>query len=270
MRKPLITTAILFAFLIFFAMDCKKEEHYDKPSLPPSESMVVDFNIFITADSKYDSQKGIIDANWQFASHVATIWRLIILNTISVPIEAYKLALYQNADFVGNKTWQWNYTVPLAGITFKTRLTGEITATGILWKMYLTRLGSGGFTEFLWVEGSSKPDGTAGQWKFYQSWDNPVVILQADWTKSDSLVNFVKYIFIKDGDPFKASYIEYGLNAGSLDAYYNVHYFNSVEFSDANVEWNKTEYNGRVKSREFLGDMDWHCWDGSRADINCP
>jgi hypothetical protein len=134
--------------------------------------------------------------------------------------------------------------------------------------MYITREGTGGFSEFVWFEGTSKPDGTGGQWILYQSAAAPDAVLQIDWTKTGTAIGTVKYTYIKN-DAFKNSYIEYGLTSNSLNAYYTIHYYNGVKFSDVNVEWNTTTHNGHVKSQDYLGDANWYCWDANKINVLC-
>ena len=57
----------------------------------------------------------------------------------------------------------------MAGSTYTARLTGQIRTSDVAWKMYITKEGTGGFPEFVWFEGTSKLDGTGGQWILNQS-----------------------------------------------------------------------------------------------------
>ena len=127
-------------------------------------------------------------------------------------------------------------------VTYNAKLTGQITESNIIWKMYITKEGTGGYTDFLWFEGTSKPDGSQGQWKLYESQQNPVEILTIDWTASGDNIGKVKYTYTKAGNEFATSYIEYGLTSNTLNAYYTIHYYNTSyeQFFDMNVEWSTT------------------------------
>ena len=252
---------------------CKKDKG-DPPALPPQESMTIDFSNFDILNKANDAisgVKGIENSNWDFASGVAVIWKLIINTTLIIPVTSFKLATGEIPVYVSDKTWQWSYNVTVAGTAYKARLTGLIGTSDVTWKMYITKDGTGSFTDFLWFEGTSKLDGTGGQWILYQSPQSPVAILQIDWTKSGASISTIKYTFVKNSDTFKNSYIEYGLTSGSLNAYYTIHYYNSaiLKFSDVNVEWNTTTNNGRVKCIDYLGDTNWHCWDANRINVTC-
>ena len=82
-------------------------------------------------------------------------------------------------------------------LTYKARLTGQIRTSDVYWKMYIAKEGTGGFTEFVWFEGTSKLDGTGGQWIFNESsTDKPAGSLQIDWTKTGNINrHMIKYTY---------------------------------------------------------------------------
>jgi len=139
--------------------------------------------------------------------------------------------------------------------------------------------GVGGFGEFLWFEGTCDPEGDSGQWILNHSSQFPEPMLEIDWTRDSEKIGNIKYTYIRELDndrvsePFKNSYIEYGLTSNTLDAFYNVHFYESVvlkTFVDVNIEWSTTVYNGRVKAFHHYYDNEWHCWDGNGNDTSCP
>ncbi len=271
MKKQLTLILILSLFSGILS-NCKKDKG-EPPVLPPQESMSIDFSNFESQKKSADlipGQKGTENSNWEFAATVAGLWRVIINTTLIVPVVSFKLAVNQTPVYVTGKTWQWSYDATVASVNYKARLTGEIRTSDVAWKMYITKEGTGGFSDFLWFEGTSKLDGTGGQWILNQSPQAPASILQIDWTKSGTSVGKIVYTYIKNGDTFNTSYIEYGLMANTLDVYYyTIHYFNGAKFSDVNVEWNSTTYNGRVKSQDYLGDNAWYCWDSNKVNVLC-
>ena len=271
MKKLSFLCLILFLFEGFFTT-CKKDNGV-APVLPPAESLTIDFTNFASLKKSGDfifDQKGTNNSFWGFASEVALRWKSIISTTLAVPVSAFNLAIDQDPVFLSNKTWQWSYSTTPVDVTYKARLTGQITSNQIIWTMYITREGTGGFPEFIWFTGTSKPDGTSGQWIFNQSSTVPEAILQIDWTKSGSSVNDVKYTYVKNNDSFKTSYIEYGLTSNVRNAFYNIHYYDGANFSDVNVEWNTTTLEGRVKSSDFLLGG-WYCWDSNKINLDtCP
>jgi hypothetical protein len=270
MKKFFTLLTLLIISTGFFA-GCKKDKG-QPPVLPPQESMVIDFSNFATTKKSVEllpGQKGTENSNWEYAAIVAGYWKLIINTTLAVPVTAFKAAMNQVPVFVSTKTWQWSYSITYLNVTYDAKLTGLIRSSDVQWKMYITREGTNGFTDFLWFEGTSKLDGTGGQWILYQDPTSPVSFLQIDWTKTDTSVGYIKYTYLK-ADSFLNSFIEYGLTTNDLNAYYNIHYYNGVKFSDVNVEWNTTTLNGHVKSVDYLGDSNWYCWDSNKVNTVCP
>jgi hypothetical protein len=270
--KKIYSLILIIILSAGFFPGCKKDKGVP-PTLPPQESMTIDFSNFTSLKKSLElisDQKGTENSNWEYAATVAAFWKLIINTTLAVPVVAFNAAINQVPAYVSAKNWQWSYNVTFLNITYKAKLTGLIRATDVQWKMYVTREGTGGFAEFLWFEGTSNLDGTGGQWILYESALAPAAILQIDWTKTGVAVGYVKYTYVKNNS-FKDSYIEYGLTSNTLlDAYYTIHYYNTVRFSDVSVEWNTQDFNGHVKSVDYLGDTDWHCWDANKLNVVCP
>jgi hypothetical protein len=266
--KNLIPLSLILILLVLLVTGCKKDKG-DPPVLPPAESMTIDFSNFQL--QKKGDAKGTENSAWEFSATVAGIWRLVINTTLIVPVTSFQLAVNQTPAYLSKNNWQWSYNVTVAGATYKARLTGEIRTTEVAWKMYVSKEGTGAFAEFLWFEGTSKIDGTGGQWILKQSSSAPSALLKIDWTKTASAIGKITYTYVKAGDVLNGSTIEYGLTSNPLNAYYKVIYNNGVKTSYVDVEWSTTLKNGRVKSVDyFLGDTNWHCWDTNKGNIICP
>jgi hypothetical protein len=265
---------ILAAFSITFITSCKKDKG-EPPILPSANSMTIDFSNFQSGkkgDLSVSIPKGTQNSNWEFSAGVALLWQTIIYTTLAVPVTSFQLVVNQTPAYVEDKTWQWSANATILNTTYKARLTGQIAASNVVWKMYITREGAGGFNDFLWFEGTSDFDGMGGQWQLYLSPANPVKVVQIDWEMTSATLGMVKYTYIKTGDNFVGSYIEYGLTTNTLSAYYTIHYYDTqyLQFFDLNVEWNPALHNGRVKSLGHFGTTDWYCWDGNYLNVTCP
>jgi len=267
MKKFLTLTFIVFLAAILTS-GCKKKKG-DPPALPSQETMIIDFSNFSTSKKSavyLSDLKGTNDSHWEYAATVAGVWKLIINTTLAIPVGAFKIAVDQDPVYLEEKTWQWSYNVTIASVSYKAKLIGKIGDTEVTWKMYVTK--EGDFTDFLWFEGSSKIDGTSGQWIINQSSQAPTALLQIDWTKTTTSIGSVTYKYVKN-DSFLNSYIKYGLRAAALDAYFEVHYKkDDVNFSDVDIEWNTTSDNGRVQSEDYLEGL-WYCWDSGHLNDDC-
>jgi len=262
--KKLFSLILIIILSAGFFQSCKKDKG-DPPTLPPAGSMTIDFSNFTSQKKSADQvfvYKGTENSNWEFAATVALFWNSIINTTLVVPVAAFGHAIDQDPVYLDNKTWQWSYNVTIASTTYTARLTGQIGDNDVIWKMYV----SGDFTEFLWFEGSSKLDGTGGQWILNESSTAQGHLLQIDWTKTSGSIGTITYTYVKSNS-FNGSTVEYGLNS-STSAYYQVHYYNGVKFSDVDIEWNPTTHSGRVSSSDYLLG-EWYCWNEQKINILC-
>jgi len=268
--KKVFSLTLIIILLAVFSGGCKKDKG-DPPTLPPAESMLIDFSNFSSSEKSsagYEN-KGTDDLNWGTAAFIVGTWRLIIATTLAIPVASFKVAVDQVPVYLADKKWQWSYNVSAAGITYKARLTGEIKASEVSWEMYITREGTDAFAEFKWFTGTSKLDGTGGKWILSESHLVKDPILQIDWTRSGTAVNTIKYTYLKSGLS-NGAYIEYGLTSNAYNAYFKIHYYNSslAKESDVNIEWNTSTRIGRIKSSDYL-DGQWQCWDASYVDVVC-
>jgi hypothetical protein len=269
MKKLLLITLIISLPACCF-ISCKKDKG-EPPLLPPYESMVIDFSNF-TSQKKSSGVaspgKGTASTTWEFAASVAGSWNTLITSYIEVPIAAYESAVNFDPAYVSENLWQWSYDFTLGLNTYKAKLQGKISTSTVAWKMFITYEGTGGYNEFLWMEGTSKNDGSGGQWIYKQSAQVAVPIFQTDWTKSGDQVTGVKYTYVKN-DTNKDSYINYLLQTTSnFDSGYNIHFSDGVH-SDADIEWNITTYDGRLRCFDYLQDEDWSCWDTNKINKVC-
>lgn len=269
--KRLVFFLLLIMMIAGCFIGCKKDKG-SPPSLPPAESMSIDFSNFTSGKKSSDlviDYKGIEDSHYQFAVIVAGIWNLIINTTLIVPVTSFKLAENQTPVYLDDKTWQWSYSVTAGGSAYSARLTGQIRESDVIWKMYISKTGTGAFTDFLWFEGTSLIDGTGGEWTLYQSSTAPVEILEIKWTKEGTSIGTIKYTYLKN-DSYFNNYIEYGLKTSTTyNAYYTIQYFNGVKVSNVNIEWNTTTFQGRVMCPEYLLGT-WYCWDTKKTNSICP
>ena len=272
--KKLLIIALVFFISGSLMHSCKKDPG-EPPAIPSAGTMAIDFSNFEAArkgDVSISIPKGSEISNWEFAAGIAYFWKSVMYTTLAVPVTAFQLAASQDPVYIENRTWEWNYSTTVLTETYNARLTGQIASTEIVWKMYVTKGGTGGFEDFLWFEGTSELDGTSGQWILNQSPQSPASVLRIDWTKTSTNDAAVKCTYVKTGDQYADSYIEYGQKSGTFDSYYNIHLYNTSvqQFYDLNVEWSSSLHNGRVKCPVYFGNTDWYCWDSGFFNITCP
>jgi len=275
--KRLFSLLLVVVFSLTLNTGCKKDKG-SPPTLPPTGSMTIDFSNFTGSGKSAGAEapKGVNEINWDYAALMAGYWKAVIAGTLAVPVASFKLAVDQTPTYVSGKTWQWTYTVTVASTSYTARLTGEIQSAQVAWNMYVSKTGTSAFTDFLWFTGTSKLDGSGGQWILNYSPTFNEKVLQIDWTGADGVATNIKYTYVRAlndaraTDTFNGSYIEYGKKTGTYDSYYNIHFYYLSSFYDANVEWNSTGIIGHVKCQSFFGDSNWHCWDALHVDTSCP
>jgi hypothetical protein len=269
--KKLYSLLLIFSLFAASNTGCKKDKG-DPPLLPPYESWIIDFSNFSSnakSAALVSGMKGVNNSNWVYASKVALGWESLINSTMEVPMASMKVTSAYDPGYLSEKTWQWSYSFTSAGQPYNARLVGEITGEENIWKMYISKEGTGGYTDFLWFEGSSLADGSGGEWTVRESYSSQAELFKITWTAAASEVNTVKYEYIKSGNQ-KGSTIKYGLAAGELNSYYEVHYFESAlaKFSDVDIKWSSITKNGSVKSADYLlGAI--YCWDSNKVNTVC-
>jgi hypothetical protein len=276
------TTSFLLVLTLVAGLFWGCEKKDNPPVLPPAGTMSIDFSTFVTPAKSAltdGDAKGVWLAdrtNWTLAATTAGVWNIILALNLAIPVASFDLAIDKTPVFLEDR-WEWSYNFNVVGATYKSRLTGQIVSNNVKWEMYISREGAGAFAELLWFEGTSKTDGKSGQWILNHSLQFPEPMLQIDWESAGSDVSKIKYTYIRDKkddrstDPFKDSYIQYGLTTNTLNAFYNIHQNTGVVnvFNDIYIEWNSTSHNGHIKAYNYFQDNLWHCWNETGDNVLC-
>jgi len=257
---------------------CEKKKDIP-PALPPVETMSIDFSNFVSpGKSARNGNIAVADkSNWALASTIAGTWNFILAATLVVPVASFGVAVNKTPVYLDDRKWEWSYDFNVIGATYKARLTGQIRTTDIKWEMYISREGVGAFAEILWYEGTSNLDGKSGQWVLNHSQAFPEPMLQIDWEIDGTAIGAIKYTYIRDkkddrsSDPFKNSFIEYGLTSNTLNAFYDVHHNSGTPnvYNDIFIEWSTTGHNGHIKASYYFQDDLWHCWNEVGDNVTC-
>ena len=268
--KKILSSILIFSLISGTIISCRKKDKGSPPALISAETMQIDyFKLTYGAFVNNFDVKGIDDSNWKAAAEIISPWRELTDVTLSIPVFAYKAAIGYRASHLSGSKWEWSYDVNVSGTTYNVRLTGETAGSQVKWEMYVAS-GSGGFSEFKWLDGTSNVNGNTGVWTFYESPASSTPLLQIDWTKSGASIEKIKYTYLKSGSN-KDAYIEYGsASGGGYDSYYEVYYYNETisQFSSATIEWSRTSKTGRIKSDSYL-DGNWQCWDTQQINATC-
>lgn len=260
------TLSIVLVFITLFS--CSDEEENFEPGLapeiPPVESMLINFDNFQEETNK--GGREMSQLNWGLAAIQVGTWNVIITLNLAIPVAAFQASLTSTPEFDADRgLWVWRFDYDIVGRTYSSELTGQITEDGVEWQMFISE--ENGFQNFLWYTGTMNLDGTEGFWFLNENVDNPNALLRIHWEKESETIGRVKYSNVKVGAPNVDSFIEYGIQEGDLDRFYNISITSTENLT--NIEWSKSTGEGRIKNLNFFKDEDFHCWDSSFNDIDC-
>lgn len=279
--KSLAINSVLILSTVLIFNTCQKD-NTKAPTLPPKETMSVNFSIPAKA-AKSGEKSDPAKINYSVSALTTGYWNTVLGITLAVPVAAFYKSFENSPAYLGNNSWQWKYSVIVLAGNYDARLVGTIRQNDVKWEMYVSKSGIGSFNEFLWFEGTSSLDGNGGQWILYESPTTNEKVIQIDWTITNDKAGNIKYTYIREssnGDSNQLSvdsYINYGLQEGAYNAFYNIHYnIRSNEanpFYDVIIEWSTTQYFGHIKAGNYFNDSadpQWHCWDENGNDVTCP
>ena len=269
---------LLFMLVLLLFPSCDKNPNDKRaPEIPPIETLFVDFSKLENISKSVEMTK----TNWIYSATTVTVWNLLVWSNFVVPAAAFKAAMNTNPEVINDVTWtwQWEYPIPEFNNVYNARLVGTLeTASTVKWEMYISKSGDDDpFTDFLWFEGTSDTDGNSGEWILYHSHQYDEKTIQVEWKKESDEVSEVSYSYVRKlnnlgtSDKFYGSTLTYGLQDNEFDAYLHIHAydFQTEDFADTEIEWNRTDYSGHIKSEKFFKDTEWHCWDMDGNDISC-
>jgi len=280
--KTKISLYLIITILVL-TTNCTKDEGEggEAPDLPALESMALDFSTFID-NEKSSSIKSTAEVqsamNFGVAYITVLVWNSLLYTNLVIPVVAYEYSFAGLPAYVGDNKWEWSYTLGGEYSSYSAKLTGEKRTEDIKWEMRISNAATNGFSDFLWFEGTSAIDISEGQWILYHSPEFPEEVVTIDWEASGDVINNVKYSYVREldndrnADSFNGSTLEYGVDDDAGLYYYDIYYYNEQEskFVDVNIELNKSDYSGRIKSTNwFGGNTDWHCWDSNFHNTDC-
>jgi len=261
MKKNVKQILIAMLAIAFAISACKKEDEGTPPELPPVDAS---FKI-VTDDFKNSEQKTI--ENWfQAAIHVG-VWQTAINVTMAVPVAAFTEAVKNHEPvYVGEKTWEWAYSFQFGVNQHSAKLKGTIRGDSVDWKMYISK--SGAYENFLWYTGTNDIAGTGGYWNLVKSPTETGSWIHIDWKRNGDGTGFINYSGVNPTTDIYGDYIHAQITDDEYDANYDIR--DASDGKELFIEWSREFKNGRLKYAKYYGDDNWHCWDVSLQDIDCP
>lgn len=268
MRSGSIIVIMLLTTVMLMNTSCDKENPDEKPELPPVESLVMNFSAF---DSRPDQQKGIVTTynNFVYSYLNVVFWSSLSSGSIALPVRAYTHIKDQDAEYLGDNIWQWEYNFTWDASEYIATLTAERLNNEEFSMAMVIALSTATESGFKWFEGIVRYDHTAASWDIYKYNDmNPVKMLEVDWTKDyEAETSSLTYVYVEPGQEETGSSITLGRDP-SLD--YNAWYTINLSAETIEIQWDTVTKAGRVRNQNHFQDNNWHCWNADLMDIECP
>ncbi len=261
MKKVILnSTALILAVLLISGTGLRSCNNQEAPELPPVSSLLMDFSDF-EDNSQTTKSTDPSYVNWPHAAANVVVWNIITSITMAIPVTAYAAALDQEATYLGDNTWQWAYDFTFGNTTYSAKLVGaRISNAEFTMEMYISAAGALGFTDVLWFEGTIRYDHTHASWTLYENPYDPSPLLSAEWNMDYETDAFdMTYTNIRPGNVENGSSIRYDYDPA--DTIYNSSYVIATSSNTVNIEWHRTDKDGRVSDPAFYDDSDWHYWN---------
>lgn len=268
MKKISTLLAVVFLSAPLLLTNCGSDDEVDPgvaPEIPPLSTFVMDFGIASANDGGRIETKN----NWGFSVLNVAFWNSAITLTFAIPVASFAESFNHSPTFDSDLPgWVWEYDHTFLGAVYNARLEAELTSEAVEWNMFITN--EGVFEDFNWYSGTSSLDGLSGQWVLNREPENPQPFIQVDWNRSLSGdVADIRYLNITPNNDNNGSFIFFQRNDdGDFDRLYDI--FSSLNDNTTEIEWNSSDKSGRVKDELHFEDSDYHCWDESLDDIDCP
>ena len=271
-RYFLVFGLVLLTSIVLTCSKDSTDPQEPLPDLPPLSSFVMDFNSFPTSGGEGLAKSGSTlmqtKDNWGFAVVNVLVWNTVIFVNLAVPVAAFGAAVQNDPYKEEDGSWSWSYGFNAQNSPYTAKLNLSLHDNLAHWKMYIH---SAGETEgFLWYHGEGDLGYSHGTWTVNKNPASPVPYIGIEWNKDPQTnTGNIRYTNIEENSPDKGSYIEYGDLLGSrYNGYYTVYTATNDNFTY--IEWEKTTKEGRVSDLNHFQNEDWHCWDATLNDVECP
>jgi len=250
-------SAMMLALTVLLGTSCDSEPKGDRPELPPADVLFMDYSDFAEQPGMAKSTAATYE-NFLHAYGTILFWHSPAITAYTaLPVAAYAVALAQEAEYMGDNTWEWSYDIDWFGTEYIVTLTASRINNeefSILMDVALASLPNLGVK---WFDGIVSYDHSMAAWSIYK--EGTVSVLEAKMSKDyEAETASLKYTYAEPGMEETGSFILYAYDSGKdYDASYSV----SLSAGLTQIEWNTATKAGHVRDQVKFGDEQWHCWD---------
>ena len=249
--------AILLAItLLIVSTSCDNEPAENRPELPPLESLMMTFADF-DGPIALTKASGEPHLHFNYAFTSLVFWSGASALTMALPVAAYTYALKQGVEYLGDNSWEWNYSFQWSGLNY----TATLTATRINNEEFsLEMMIASSATPdqgVRWFDGVVRYDHTQANWTIYK--DGSIEVLEVAWAKDFELGDAsLLYTYVEPALVETGSYISYDYAPPEV---YDASFTLSRSTGTTLIQWNTSSKEGRVQDEARFGDAEWNCWD---------
>ncbi len=264
----IILVLIFLLGIVFYSCNKDDNESNPAPKLPPETSFVMDFTDFTDIDTTAMYKSSQSHHHWGLAVTNVVVWNAVLTITFVVPVAAF----YESFNHGGIwdpeiSAWVWSYNFIAGGVVHLAELQGSLVDEGVKWEMYISK--NEAYSNFLWYWGISNSENTAGEWHLNGNPEDQEELILIEWNKNPEIGEAdIKYTNVKEGAQEEGGYIFYGVNQDEIyNAFYDIY---SANYDNLiNIQWHRSNKNGRIRDEHHFGDFEWRCWDESLLDTEC-
>lgn len=263
--KKILSLILVSSFFFTCSDDADVVDPGIAPEIPPVTTFLMDFDVLNASPDG----RTLPSANWGRSAATILIWNVIITGTLAVPVASFAESFKHTPTFdTSLPGWVWEYDYDIGSASYHAKLQAQATLNSVDWNMFITR--DGVYEDFNWYSGSSALNGLSGTWNLNANPNDPTEFLLIEWNRSLSGETAdIKYTVITPGANTNGSFIFFEKNdAAEFDRQYDI--FAKPENNTTEIEWDSVNKDGRIKDPIHYNDSEYHCWDETLEDIDCP
>jgi hypothetical protein len=256
-------TAQIFtaSIVLFFSLFGCKPKEKSAPEFPPETEISIDFSFFIMPSET--------TGNYVRAFETTSYWANLLNDSLELYRNMLSSVQEKGLKYQDKNTWLLSKTLYQGDKQYDINYFEIVHEDSVETKLFFTQDSS--YTNLLLFDGYFFTDSAPG----YRQINKPdtsntyTKFLKAEWHISSATKKDIKFTNILLNSDKNGNSVFY---KDSVDGNYNVYldFFEKADDRHIYIEYNKTNFAGRIKDEQFYGDMDWHCWNTERADTDCP
>lgn len=253
------------------------------PPLPDLSTMMIDLSFFgietvggsSTGGTLEDGSRAAGDrSNWIEAAVRALYVKLTFYDAFEEPVGAFAAAVNTVPQQQPDGSWLWTFIFVEGGIEYGIYLNGIAVEDHVEWRMEVSSDNPEfPLDHFVWFDGESMIDDSAGFWQFYVPGDVAtsgtavtvgVPSVRIDWTNPSPYEHRLTLLVNEVGSPDEGDWLQF-YDSSSVS---RLDYHNEDLQQDSNITW-YPDGSGSITVPDYNGGFT-ACWDTNQQNVACP